>query len=109
MVEVTCLILAVRGTVVDMATLTSEQVASELAATPGWTVSDGQLTRAVTRKDFRDALLFVNAVVFLAERANHHPDILISWNAVTLALVTHSAGGLTAKDFELARQINDLS
>ena len=49
--------------------------AAELAATPGWTVSDGQLTRTVTRKDFRDALLFVNAVGFLAERANHHPDI----------------------------------
>ena len=66
-VEVTCLILAVTGYGrLDMATLTSEQVASELAATPGWPVSDGQLTRTVTRKDFRDALLFVNAVGFLA-------------------------------------------
>jgi 4a-hydroxytetrahydrobiopterin dehydratase len=92
----------------DMTTLTPEQELTELAATPDWDISDGQLTRTVTRKDFRDALLFVNAVGFLAERANHHPDILISWNKVTLALVTHSAGGLTAKDFELARQINDL-
>jgi 4a-hydroxytetrahydrobiopterin dehydratase len=92
----------------DMTTLTPEQELAELAATPDWEISDGQLTRTVTRKDFRDALLFVNAVGFLAERANHHPDILISWNAVTLALVTHSAGGLTAKDFELARQINGL-
>jgi 4a-hydroxytetrahydrobiopterin dehydratase len=92
----------------DMTTLTPEQELTELAATPDWEISDGQLTRTVTRKDFRDALLFVNAVGFLAERANHHPDILISWNKVTLALVTHSAGGLTAKDFELARQINDL-
>lgn len=91
-----------------MTTLTPEQELTELAATPDWEISDGQLTRTVTRKDFRDALLFVNAVGFLAERANHHPDILISWNKVTLALVTHSAGGLTAKDFELARQINDL-
>src|ERR1700756_4094555 len=88
--EVTCLILAVRGTFVDMATLTSEQVASELAATPGWTVSDGQLTRTETRKDFRDALLFVNAVGFLAERANHHPDVQVSWNKVTLNLISHS-------------------
>jgi 4a-hydroxytetrahydrobiopterin dehydratase len=93
----------------SMATLTPAQVATELAATPGWLVSDGQLTRTVTRKDFRDALLFVNAVGFLAERANHHPDILISWNAVTLSLVTHSAGGLTNMDFALARQINELS
>ena len=91
-----------------MSTLTTEQVATELAATPDWTVSDGQLTRTVTRKDFRDALLFVNAVGFLAERANHHPDISIAWNAVTLTLISHSAGGLTGKDFALARQISGL-
>jgi 4a-hydroxytetrahydrobiopterin dehydratase len=91
-----------------MATLTPEQVASELAATPGWAVSDGQLTRTVTGKDFRDSLLLVNAVGFLAERAGHHPDIVISWNKVTLSLVTHSAGGLTAADFALARQISQL-
>ena len=109
LVEVTCLILAVTGTVGSMATLTSEQVASELAATPDWTVSDGQLTRTVTRKDFRDALLFLNAVGFLAERAQHHPDILIVWNAVTLSLITHSAGGLTENDFGLARQISELT
>jgi 4a-hydroxytetrahydrobiopterin dehydratase len=93
----------------DMATLTPEQVATELATTPGWLVHDGQLTRTVTRKDFRDALLFVNAVGFLAERANHHPDILIAWNAVTLTLVSHSAGGLTDKDFALAREIGELT
>jgi 4a-hydroxytetrahydrobiopterin dehydratase len=93
----------------DMATLTPEQVAAELSATPGWLVSDGQLTRTVTRADFRDALLFVNAVGFLAERAGHHPDIAIAWNAVTLTLVTHSAGGLTANDFALAREISELS
>jgi 4a-hydroxytetrahydrobiopterin dehydratase len=93
----------------SMATLTPEQVATEIAATPGWQVSDGQLTRTVTRKDFRDALLLVNAVGFLAERAGHHPDILISWNAVTLTLVTHSEGGLTGKDFDLARQISELA
>ena len=62
----------------------------------------------MTRKDFRDALLFVNAVGFLAERANHHPDVFISWNKVTLTLVTHSAGGLTENDFALAREVNDL-
>ncbi len=88
-----------------MATLTAEQVTAELAATPDWAVTDGALTRTVTRRDFRDALLFVNAVGFLAERANHHPDILLSWNKVTLTLVTHSAGGLTEKDFALAREI----
>jgi 4a-hydroxytetrahydrobiopterin dehydratase len=93
---------------VDMATLTSQQVVSELAETPDWLADDGQLTRTVTRKDFKDALIFVNAVGFFAERANHHPDILIVWNRVTLTLSTHSEGGLTSKDFALARQINEL-
>jgi 4a-hydroxytetrahydrobiopterin dehydratase len=92
-----------------MDTLTSQQVTAELGTTPGWDVADGQLTRTVTRKDFRDALLYVNTVGYLAERANHHPDISISWNKVTLSLVTHSAGGLTAQDFALARQISELS
>jgi 4a-hydroxytetrahydrobiopterin dehydratase len=91
-----------------MTSLTSEQVTADLAATPGWQLADGQITRTVTRKDFRDALLFVNAVGYIAERANHHPDIAISWNKVTLTLVTHSAGGLTKNDFALAREINDL-
>jgi 4a-hydroxytetrahydrobiopterin dehydratase len=91
-----------------MTSLTSEQVTAELAATPGWQLADGQITRTVTRKDFRDALLFVNAVGYLAERATHHPDIFISWNKVTLTLVTHSAGGLTKNDFALAREVNDL-
>lgn len=91
-----------------MDTLTPEQVDAELAATPGWRLTDGQITTTVTRENFRDALLFVNAVGYLAERANHHPDIAISWNKVTLTLVSHSAGGLTAKDFALARQVNDL-
>ena len=89
-----------------MATLTPEQLATELAATADWTISDGQLTRTVTRGDFRDALLFVNAVGFLAERAGHHPDISLAWNTVTLNLVTHSAGGLTTRDFRLAREIS---
>ena len=89
--------------------LPSDQIAAELAATPGWEVADGKLTRTVTRKDFKDALLFVNAAGFLAERANHHPDILLfGWNKITLTLVTHSAGGLTGKDFAVAREISAL-
>ena len=91
-----------------MTTLTAEQVTAELAATPGWEVADGQITKTKTLKDFRDALLYLNAVGYLAERANHHPDIFVSWNKVTLTLVSHSAGGLTSKDFALARQVNDL-
>jgi 4a-hydroxytetrahydrobiopterin dehydratase len=88
-----------------MATLTSEQ---ELATAPGWALAGGEITKTVTRKDFRDALLYLNAVGYLAEKANHHPDVEVSWNKVTLKLVTHSAGGLTAGDFAMARQINEL-
>lgn len=91
-----------------MSTLTSEQVAAELATTPGWTADGGAIVKTVTRKDFRDSLLYLNAVGYLAETANHHPDVAVSWNKVTLTLVSHSAGGLTGKDFDLARQINAL-
>jgi 4a-hydroxytetrahydrobiopterin dehydratase len=91
-----------------MATLTSEQVETELAAVPGWSLENGAITTTVTRKDFRDALLYLNAVGYLAEQANHHPDIAVSWNKVTLTLVSHSEGGLTDKDFALARQISGL-
>ena len=91
-----------------MATLTSQQVETELATAPGWALDNGVITKTVTRKDFRDALLYLNAVGYLAEQANHHPDVAVSWNKVTLTLVTHSAGGLTAGDFAMARQINGL-
>lgn len=54
-------------------------------------------------------MAFVNRVAALAEEANHHPDIDIRWNKVRLTLTTHSAGGLTTKDFELARQLLDVA
>jgi 4a-hydroxytetrahydrobiopterin dehydratase len=89
--------------------LTEPQITAELAAVPAWTRDGDSITTVAERKDFRDALLFVGAVAYLAERANHHPDITIQWNRVTLTLSTHSAGGLTAADFALARQISSLS
>jgi len=92
-----------------MELLTDDQITAELAESPGWTLEDGQITRTVQRKDFKDAMIFVGAVAFLAEEANHHPDILIRWNKVTLTLSTHSAGGLTAADFSMARRISGLA
>ena len=91
-----------------MGTLNTEQVESELATLADWSLKDGEITKTVTRKDFRDSLLYLNAVGYLAERANHHPDVSVAWNKVTLTLVTHAAGGLTAADFALARQIDEL-
>ena len=58
--------------------------------------------------DFRAAVAFVNALADAAEEANHHPDILVRYNTVDLTLSTHSAGGLTEKDFALAARINEL-
>jgi len=92
-----------------MELLTDDQITAELSESPGWTTENGEITRTFERRDFRDALLLVGAVAFLAEEANHHPDIDIRWNKVTLTLSTHSAGGLTAADFALAGKVNALA
>jgi 4a-hydroxytetrahydrobiopterin dehydratase len=89
--------------------LTESQITEELAAVPAWTRDGDSITTVTERADFRDALLYLGAVAYLAESASHHPDITIAWNKVTLTLSTHSAGGLTASDFALARQISALS
>jgi 4a-hydroxytetrahydrobiopterin dehydratase len=89
--------------------LTETQISAELAELPAWARQGNEITTTTVRKDFRDALLYLGAVAYLAEKANHHPDIAIAWNKVTLTLSTHSAGGLTANDFALARQISSLS
>jgi 4a-hydroxytetrahydrobiopterin dehydratase len=73
-----------------------------------WAREGDELIKTVKLTDFSAALAFVNAVGALAEAANHHPDIDIRWNTVMLRLTTHSAGGLTAKDLELAAAIDNL-
>ena len=73
-----------------------------------WTREGDALVKVVQKANFAEALAYVNAVGALAESANHHPDIDIRWNKVTLRLSTHSAGGLTAKDLDLAAQIDAL-
>lgn len=89
--------------------LTEDEISARLSAVPEWTRDGNSITFAITRADFRDAMLYVGAVAYLAEAANHHPDIGISWNRVTLVLSTHSAGGLTAADFALAGRISALA
>ena len=88
--------------------LTEEEIAAQLGGVPAWQRQGDSIVMTVTRADFKDALLYVGAVAFLAEAASHHPDIAISWNKVTLTLSTHSAGGLTGADFALAGQISRL-
>ena len=87
-----------------MTALSDEQADSRLAALPGWEIVAGELVRTYKFHDFVAALGFVNRVGQLAEKAGHHPDIDIRYNKVRLALVTHDAGGLTGKDFDLASQ-----
>jgi 4a-hydroxytetrahydrobiopterin dehydratase len=92
-----------------MDVLSTEALSAELASVPDWAHVGDSIRRTVTRADFRAAMLYVGAVAYLAEEANHHPDILVQWNKVTLTLSTHSAGGLTANDFALARTIDALT
>jgi 4a-hydroxytetrahydrobiopterin dehydratase len=89
--------------------LTEDEIAAELSKVTGWVRERGSITCTVTRDDFRGAMLFAGAVAYLADEANHHPDISIQWNRVILSLSTHSAGGLTAADFSLAAKIAALT
>jgi len=75
---------------------------------PGWSVKDGAITKTFKHDSFPEAVVFVNAVAHLAELANHHPDIDIRYSNITLALVTHDQGGITNKDVELARRIEEI-
>lgn len=89
--------------------LTPNQLDMEMKQAPDWKMnSSGEIEKTFTFTGFTQSLLFVNAVGLLAESKNHHPDILIKWNKVRLALTTHDAGGLSSKDFELAKMINGL-
>jgi 4a-hydroxytetrahydrobiopterin dehydratase len=87
-----------------MAALSAEKAASLLTTLPQWEIKAGELVRTYKFEDFVTALAFVNRIAGLAEKAGHHPDIDIRYNKVRLALVTHDAGGLTSKDFDLAAQ-----
>jgi 4a-hydroxytetrahydrobiopterin dehydratase len=89
--------------------LNDEEITVGLGSLPAWARAGGSISRTVQLADFREAMLFTGAVAYLAEKANHHPDILIQWNKVTLTLSTHSAGGLTAADLALAGRIDELA
>lgn len=88
-----------------MAVLSRQQIEQELPALEGGEYTDGALRKRFRLPSFPDSVAFVNKVADLAETANHHPDILISYNRVTLTLTTHSEGGVTKKDLNLASQI----
>ena len=89
--------------------LDAAQIPIALATVPNWKRQGDAITRTFEFKNFSAAMKFVNDVADLAGQAQHHPDIDIRWNQVTLTLTTHDAGGLTEKDFDLARKFDALS
>jgi 4a-hydroxytetrahydrobiopterin dehydratase len=92
-----------------MAKLTPKQIKEALPVVKDWKKSGASITRTYQFKDFAGAMKFVNQVAIAAEKVNHHPDIDIRWNKVTLTLATHSEGGLTQMDFDLAKKIDSLA
>jgi 4a-hydroxytetrahydrobiopterin dehydratase len=93
-----------------MALLNDEQIAERLSVLDGWHRDGETIVREWKLSDFAAAIAFVQRVAERAESANHHPDILVhGWNKVRLTLSTHSAGGLTDADFELAEAVDPLA
>lgn len=93
---------------VSMKLLTDSEITKALSGLNKWNLAGKEIRKTFEHHDFVHAMGFVNSVALLAEKANHHPDIDVRWNKVTLTLSTHSAGGLTEKDFALASQIDKL-
>jgi 4a-hydroxytetrahydrobiopterin dehydratase len=91
-----------------MGLLAEKKIVGLLRSTRGWKRQGNEIQKIFVHKDFARAMGFVQSVALLAEKMNHHPDIDIRWNKVILTLTTHSAGGLTEKDFALAEQISAL-
>ena len=93
----------------DRTKLSDPEVQAWLAKHPGWALEQGMIRRTFTFADFRRAMGFVNRIADAAEAADHHPDIDIRYSKVTLALVTHDAGGLTQRDVALAERADTLA
>jgi 4a-hydroxytetrahydrobiopterin dehydratase len=91
-----------------MAVLSDEEVDAAAAQLDGWQRIDGALRRSVTFPSFLDGIEAVRRVAEHAEHADHHPDIDIRWRTVTFALVTHSQGGITDQDVQMAREIDEI-
>lgn len=90
----------------DRALLSATDLVAAVATLDGWVFADGMLRRTVTAPSFPAAIAFVGKVADLAEELDHHPDIDIRWTAVHLAVITHSAHGVTGLDVELAHRVD---
>ena len=91
-----------------MPLLSDAEVQSALAVLSEWSRSGDEIEKTFERNSFADAIAFVVRIGFLAEAADHHPDLDIRWRRVRVALTTHDSGGLTANDTDLAMKIEEL-
>lgn len=92
-----------------MATLSEAEIEQMLGGLEGWGRDGAAIAKSFDRGDFVGSVKFVDSIVEPAEEINHHPDLSISWSEVTVTLSSHSEGGLTANDFELAARIDALA
>jgi 4a-hydroxytetrahydrobiopterin dehydratase len=91
-----------------MARLSDAEIDERLGGLDGWKRSGDAIVKEYDNGDFKGSVDFVNRLTPEAEEMNHHPDLEISWKTVTVTVTSHSEGGLTDKDFELARRIDEL-
>lgn len=91
-----------------MDTLTPQELESRLADLDGWSLQDDAIHKQFEFDSYMDAIAFINAVAAKAEAANHHPDLHNSYTTVNVSLTTHSEGGVTTKDLDLAREIDSV-
>jgi 4a-hydroxytetrahydrobiopterin dehydratase len=89
-----------------LALLDDSDIEGKLADLDGWTREGDEIKKVFQLDDFKGSVDFINRLTPIAEEMNHHPDLEVSWNKVTVSLSTHSEGGLTENDFELARKID---
>jgi len=92
-----------------MATLSDEEITERLSGLGGWEHDGDAIVKSFDRGDFVGSIRFVDSLVEPAEAMNHHPDLTISWSEVKVSLSTHSEGGLTENDFQLAKKIESLA
>ena len=92
-----------------MALLDRDEIDHRLSELDGWALEDVSLVKQFKHGDFTGAVGFVDRIVPVATEMNHHPDVSVSWDTVTVLISTHSEGGLTEADFELARKVDSLA
>jgi 4a-hydroxytetrahydrobiopterin dehydratase len=92
-----------------VAPLSDPEIEARLAEHPGWSRDGAAIVKSFKRGDFVGSVNFVSSIAKPAEEMNHHPDLAISWDEVTVSLSTHSEGGVTPSDFELAAKIDALA